>query len=51
MDQGANRVHPVLASYLSSNRRLPEPVKARFRHPERVQPFAAAYASVIWPLY
>jgi hypothetical protein len=30
--------------YFSPNRRLPEPVKARFRHPERVQPFAAAYA-------
>jgi nucleoside recognition membrane protein YjiH len=30
--------------YFSPNRRLPEPVKARFRHPERVQPFAAGYA-------
>jgi hypothetical protein len=30
--------------YFSPNRQLPEPLKARFQHPERVQPLAAAYA-------
>ncbi len=30
--------------YFSPNRQLPEPIKKRFRHPERVQPIATAYA-------
>ena len=30
--------------YFSPNRQLPEPLKARFRHPERAQPLAAGYA-------
>jgi hypothetical protein len=49
--ESVSQIIPVLVlalaielRYFSPNRRLPEPVKARFRHPERVQPFAAAYA-------
>jgi hypothetical protein len=30
--------------YFSPNRQLPEPLKARFRHPERAQPIATTYA-------
>lgn len=30
--------------YFSPNRQLPEPLKARFRHPERAEPIATAYA-------
>ncbi len=30
--------------YFSPSRQLPEPLKARFRHPERAQPLAAGYA-------
>jgi hypothetical protein len=30
--------------YFSPSRQLPEPIKARFRHPERAQPIATAYA-------
>jgi hypothetical protein len=30
--------------YFSPNRQLPAPLKARFRHPERAQPLATAYA-------
>jgi len=30
--------------YFSPDRQLPEPLKARFRHPERAQPIATAYA-------
>ncbi len=30
--------------YFSPNRQLPEPLKARFRHPERAQPLATGYA-------
>lgn len=30
--------------YFSPSRQLPEPLKARFRHPARAQPLAAGYA-------
>lgn len=30
--------------YFSPNRQLPEPLKARFQHPERAQPLATGYA-------
>jgi hypothetical protein len=32
--------------YFSPNRQLPEPLKGRFRHPERAQPLATGYAVV-----